>query len=144
VNSTTSAGYKSGRLYDVAQQVVKARNFRDLETIHNDPKWKQLKNFLKGVKVTVHYRGSTQENRARPIKDLVPYAGLYRFENDDGRELTVEVCSSLSQALPSDQLNPLTTQQYYQSKNVRVSAFPFIAYQCTLMRCSSSRPKPLE
>jgi hypothetical protein len=65
---------------------------RDLETIDQTSPmlWRKIRAFFKSVRVTVHYTGSSQMTRARPIKDFVPRAGLVTFDHD-GVQMTVQV-----------------------------------------------------
>jgi hypothetical protein len=99
VDTTTRAGYKPGPIVALIVEMINSNrgpriNERDLERLpQTDPvRWRKLSLHFKNVRVTVHYTGSTQTTQARPIKELVPRAGFYRFQDHTGEEITVKVC----------------------------------------------------
>lgn len=72
----------------------KPNNIRALEQL-NPQDMQRLKSHLKGVNIVVMrpgQRSDGQSRRQRPIKDIVPQAGLYQFEKD-GVTTTVQACT---------------------------------------------------
>lgn len=89
VDSTTSAAYTPGPLYDVALDVIGGRNLADFSRmLNNRQTWNRLRSFYKGVQITVR-RGDQVSPKAYKIRDLVFEAGEVRFTNRDGHDVTV-------------------------------------------------------
>jgi hypothetical protein len=81
----------AGPLYEIARKMLGERDLRAFLDIHHDrQKWNKLRSFLKGVRVVVN-RGRNGRSKSLPIKDLIPEAGKYKFEDRDGHEVTVQV-----------------------------------------------------
>lgn len=91
VNTTTSAVHKSGPIFDIVCEHLGIRDVRLLAHLDGQ-QLHRAKAFLKRVLVIVE-RPNTQNNddKARPIADLIPNAGKHEFEMRDGRHITVEV-----------------------------------------------------
>ncbi|EIN05853.1 Piwi-domain-containing protein [Punctularia strigosozonata HHB-11173 SS5] len=93
VDVSHSAMHRSGSVIDIAQEVTLARDLRALENLArnpNDPAWKKLCSFLKGVKIRSHMnRNEHVKAKIRPIKKLIPNAGAYEFTIGDNDPTTV-------------------------------------------------------
>lgn len=88
--------YEAGPLQEIALRALGSRNARDLEFDQNHVNYRKLKSFFKNVKVLVNPTGAIQnpsqnaKGPKRVIRDLVPYAGDYKFFKN-GEETTVRV-----------------------------------------------------
>lgn len=68
---------------------LRIRDVRQLARLqYPSPEWTKLRNFIKGLLITVTTAGSG--GKGRPIKDIVLQAGHYEFQKD-GMSTTVEV-----------------------------------------------------
>lgn len=85
ISWTYSIRVMGGALPDVAMNIIRASNARELCIDQNDRNFKKLKFFLKNLFVRVK-----PTNRRKKIQNIEPFAGNYRFSSDNG-EITVEV-----------------------------------------------------
>ncbi|CCM05785.1 uncharacterized protein FIBRA_08018 [Fibroporia radiculosa] len=81
VDVANAVVYAPGPLETLAMRFLNLRDVRDLDRVRpGSPEWQKLRQFLKGVSVTLK---TTRSVRARPIKDLVAQGGLFEFEKDN-------------------------------------------------------------
>lgn len=113
--------YQSGPLMDLVAEYLKIRDARDLVLDKENPKFHQLSRFLRNLRITYN-NGPGQQSGVRTIKELIPSAGAYRFEGNDGVETTVYVC----RVLPSRWVTSMIFQDYYLSAYNRRLEFPSI------------------
>ncbi|KAF8919662.1 Piwi domain-containing protein [Mucidula mucida] len=85
IDTSVTAMYRSGPVFDAALDFVGVRDVRHLPSDERDPKFRELERFLKNRLIHVEgYFG----RRTKTIRALIPRGGRYEFEKD-GRTTTV-------------------------------------------------------
>lgn len=93
---STAVVYRNISIIDFAMQYLGFRDVGQLVMMHPGSKeWKLLKSVLKGVRVITTVPPTDRQKNPRPIKDLIPQAGLYEFKIGN-ESWTVQVCSQIS------------------------------------------------
>ncbi|EIM90203.1 Piwi-domain-containing protein [Stereum hirsutum FP-91666 SS1] len=78
---STAVVYRNINIIDFAMQYLGFRDVGQLVMMHPGSKeWKLLKSVLKGVRVITTVPPTDRQKAPRPIKDLIPQAGLYEFK----------------------------------------------------------------
>ncbi|KAH7929773.1 Piwi-domain-containing protein [Leucogyrophana mollusca] len=105
VDVSTTAMFRSGELIAVALDFLRESNPRALVLPEGSPRLRELKSFLKNVKVTFAHRKGTKE-----IRGIIANAGHYPFEREsrDGHVI------------------PTTVKDYFQQNYNRTLRFPDI------------------
>lgn len=92
---STAVVYRPISVIDFAMRFLGFRDVNRLMTLSpRDKQWKELKAVLKGVRVNVTKQNVPRGGKPRPprpIKDLIPEAGLFQFSKDN-ESWNVEVC----------------------------------------------------
>lgn len=92
---STAVIYRNLDIVDFSMQYLGFRDVNQLMRIEPGSKeWKLLKAVLKNVRVITVVPQTDRQKPPRPIKDLVPQAGLYEFKIGN-EPWTVQVCFSL-------------------------------------------------
>ncbi|KAF9003115.1 Piwi-domain-containing protein [Hymenopellis radicata] len=85
IDTSVTAMYRSGPVFDAALDFVGVREIRQLPSNERNPKFLELERFLKNRLIHVEgYFG----RRTKTIRGLIPYGGRYKFQKD-GRTTTV-------------------------------------------------------
>lgn len=81
---STAVVYRPINIIDFSLQYLGFRDVHHLMAINPGLKeWKVLKAALKGIRVIITVPQASEQKPPRPIKDLVPQAGLYEFKIGD-------------------------------------------------------------
>ncbi|EIM79132.1 Piwi-domain-containing protein [Stereum hirsutum FP-91666 SS1] len=81
VDMSTAVVYKNIKIVDFAMQYLGFRDLGQLVMMHPGSKeWKLLKSVLKGSRIITTVPPTDRQKNPRPIKDLIPQAGLYELK----------------------------------------------------------------